>query len=1420
MDSVTEKLNDQIDSCLVADRQELKKILSAIKRNQVNGKPFDRLLKRFEDRVTRSVAVIEQRSSMQLTPNYDDDLPICSKRTEIISLIDKHQVVILAGETGSGKTTQLPKFCLELGRGRYGLIGHTQPRRLAARAVASRIAEELKVELGSAVGYQVRFSDVLSEQSRVKLMTDGILLAEIQHDPLLLRYDTLIIDEAHERSLNIDFLLGYLKRMLPRRPDLKLIITSATIDLERFSSHFDNAPVIEVSGRTYPVEVIYRPLEDIRQSDAESQEQQKNQDKDLDLQQAIVHTVAEIEQLERARGLRQGGDVLIFLSGERDIRETADALRKQKFRNTEILPLYARLSSAEQNRIFHPAGKGRRIVLSTNVAETSLTVPGIRYVIDPGFARISRYSYRSKVQRLPIEPVSRASANQRKGRCGRVAEGICIRLYSEDDFTSRPAFTDAEILRTNLAAVILQMGNLKLGPMEEFPFIDPPDSRFVKDGIRLLQELGAFDSSGHLTKIGKQLSKLPVDPRIGRMIIEAEKNQCLSEVQIIASALSVQDPRERPLDKQQQADEKHRMHADKDSDFIGFLNLWDAYESQRQLLSNSQLRSYCRKNFLAFMRMREWRDLHRQLHLACKDLGFSKSKAFDKRNHDKKSVDKINHGKERQDKKVLSANANVNDKMKTGFHKNAELEKQMPDRNTACVDTSINYNAIHKSLLSGLLSHVGFKQENREYLGARNRKFLVFPGSVLNKGKAKWVMAAELVETTKLYARCVAKIDPKWLESLGHHLVKKSYNEPHWERKPAQVVAFEQQSLYGLPIVSRRKVHYGTIDPQESQQIFIRSALVEGDFQTRAPFFEHNRSLISEIEALEDKSRRRDIVVDEEQLYEFYRQKLMFDGQDQGKGDGKENKVVNGASFEKWRKKVEREDPKALFLTREQLMQHDAMAITQVQYPDSLEWEGKSFRLSYHFEPGADDDGVTVSVPVGALNLLPQNRLEWLVPGMLKQKCVAMLKLLPKALRKNFVPIPDYVDAFLDAATADNSALSQALSLSLRRMTGVLVPSDSWNFDALEDHHKMRILVLDEDGKFLAAGRNWQTLSKKFGNRAFQPTKNNTGLEKTDIKKWDFGELPEKSEQSQAGMKIIIYPALSLDAGYKEERAAVNQSNASYSNDHNTVGKPKGRDIESVAGNKNCDIGIRIFSNSDEAMASHKRGVVKLLQLQLGPQISQLRKKLPHWQQSELLFAKVGSKNALWQDFLDAVVERSFLQQDSLPRTENQFSEALSKGKSKFIEQGNALATQLYEIMSSYHKLKKSLSGRVSLDSVIILNDIKNQISNLVYVGFLSNTPPNWLIRYPLYLKAVELRLEKYQRDLNQQRYYSEQLVAFWQRYEKLAEVAVVKDGELPARNTYRWMLEEYRVSLFAQQLGTVSTISEKRLEKLWRECQ
>ncbi|MEH6814664.1 MAG: ATP-dependent RNA helicase HrpA, partial [Motiliproteus sp.] len=1170
----------------------------------------------------------------------------------------------------------------------------------------NRIAEELNVELGSTVGYQVRFSDSLSDQSRVKLMTDGILLAEIQHDPLLLRYDTLIIDEAHERSLNIDFLLGYLKRILPKRPDLKLIITSATIDLERFSRHF-NAPVLEVSGRTYPVEVIYRPLDEMG-SDTDGQE------KDLSVQQAVVQAVRDIEQLERQRQIRHRGDVLVFLSGERDIRETAEALRKQQFRHTEVLPLYARLSQAEQNRIFHPSGQGRRIILSTNVAETSLTVPGIRYVVDPGNARVSRYSYRSKIQRLPIEAISQASANQRKGRCGRVSEGICIRLFSEDDFNNRPAFTEAEILRTNLASVILQMEGLNLGRIEDFPFIDPPDSRFIKDGVRLLQELRALDQQGRLTPIGRNLSRLPVDPRIGRMVLEAQNNGCLSEVLIIASALSVQDPRERPLDKQQQADEKHKQHQDKDSDFTGFVNLWNQYEEQRQILSSGQLRSYCRKNFLAFMRMREWRDLHRQLHLAVKDLGLK--------------------------------------------------ENRQP----------AGSDAVHRSLLAGLLSHIGQKDENREYLGARNRRFMIFPGSSVAKGKgsAKWMMAAELVETSRLFARVVAAIDPKWLEPLAQHLINRSYSEPHWEKKAARVVAYEQQTLYGLSIVSRRKVHYGGIDADVSQQIFVRSALVEGDFQTTAAFFTHNRSLLKEVEALEDKSRRRDILIDEEQLFEFYREQLL-------KNHGED--VVNGASFEQWRKKLEQDNPQALFITKQQLMQHDAQTITESRYPESFNWQGMSFRLSYRFEPGAVDDGVTISVPVAAFNRLPYKRLQWLVPGMLREKCIALLKALPKQLRKNFVPIPDYVDAFLDASSADDVALTDALSFALKKMTGVLIPPEAWDDMVVEDHHLINYRLLDEQGELLAVARSWQDLSRKYGARS-QAISAAPGheLEREGISQWDFGALPEQVEVDQAGFKVTLFPGLCVDGQ---------------------------------------DIALKLFDSPLKSTTAHRQGVVKLIQQRIQPQIKYLQKDLPRWSQIALMYSTVGSKQQLWTDFIDAVTEGCFLSVNPLPRTEQEFDALIEVRKSQFNAHAKSLAELLDKILIQYRKLQKQLSGKVALDGVMVLTDIRSQLECLVSKGFLSNTPSQWLQRYPVYLQAIEIRLEKYRRDLNQQRFYSEQLNSYWQQYQQKSKDQV-GDLMLTQRlSEYRWMMEEYRVSLFAQAIGTLMPVSAKRLEKLWRSC-
>ena len=972
-----------INRCMIRDRYRLRGQLRRLKRNDQDG--WDKLHKRIE----QSTALAEQRQQGIPEVKYDQALPVVDRKADIKKAILENQVVVIAGETGSGKTTQLPKICLEAGRGVYGLIGHTQPRRLAARSVASRIAEELQVAVGEQVGYQVRFTDHSNEQSLVKLMTDGILLAESQHDRFLNRYDTLIIDEAHERSLNIDFLLGYIKLILPKRPDLKVIITSATIDVERFSKHFDNAPVIEVSGRTYPVETFYRPLEDLELEGREA---------DLRLQQGILGAIEEIEDFERTGKGARLGDVLVFLSGEREIRETHKFLRDAKLAHTEILPLYARLSAAEQNRIFQ-GHSGRRIILSTNVAETSLTVPGIRYVIDPGTARISRYSVRSKVQRLPVEPVSQASANQRKGRCGRVSDGICIRLYSEEDFLARPEFTDAEILRTNLASVILQMLRMGLGDISRFPFVDSPDGKAINDGFKLLQELGAVNKERRITAVGRQVSQLPVDPRLGRMLVEANKNQALHEALIVVSALATQDPRERPQEKQQAADQKHREFYHDDSDFMTYVNLWEAYEEQRQELSQNQLRKYCKKQFLSFMRMREWRDLHRQLALACKDLKFT-----------------------------------VNEE-------------------------AASYADLHKSLLSGLLSHLGNKDDEADYMGARNRRFYLFPASTLYKRKPKWVMSAELVETSRLFARTNARVEPQWIEPLAGDLVKRNYFEPHWEKKRAQVVAFEQVTLYGLIVVGRRRVNYGPVDPVVAREIFIREALVEGHYESRGAFQKHNLDLIGEVDELEAKSRRRDILVDPETLYAFYDERLP-------------DYISNGATFEKWRKGAEHKQPKLLYLTKEYLMRHDAEQVTENRYPDRFKWEGLELPLSYHFAPGETDDGVTLTLPVQALCLLPKHRMEWLVPGMLYDKCVAMVRALPKPVRKNFVPVPGFVKGAMEALTACDEPLTEMLGRQLTRMSGVRIADDAWNVDNLDPHFFMNYRVLDDDGNLLGQGRD------------------------------------------------------------------------------------------------------------------------------------------------------------------------------------------------------------------------------------------------------------------------------------------------------------------------------------------------------------
>nr|WP_235017407.1 ATP-dependent RNA helicase HrpA [Nitrincola tapanii] len=1245
-------------------------------------------------------------TAAQIRVDYPD-LPVSERREEIAALIRAHQVVVIAGETGSGKTTQLPKICYELGLATQGLIGHTQPRRLAARTVAARIAEELKTPLGEGlVGYQVRFHDQVSEQTAIKLMTDGILLAETQRDRLLKKYSVIIIDEAHERSLNIDFLLGYLKRILPKRPDLKLIITSATIDLQRFSKHFDEAPIIEVSGRTYPVEILYRPLHELEVED----------EKAADLQAGILQAVDEIQALERSKNGLGPRDILIFLPGEREIRETADTLRKAQLRDTEVVPLYARLSLAEQNKVFHESRQaGRRIVLSTNVAETSLTVPGIGYVIDPGLARISRYSYRSKVQRLPIEAISQASANQRAGRCGRIAPGVCIRLYSQEDFLARPAFTDAEIRRTNLASVILSMLQLKLGDIARFPFVDAPDSRFINDGFKLLEELGAVDAQRQLTGIGRQLARLPVDPRIARMLVEANRLGSLSEVLVIASALSVQDPRERPHDKRQAADEKHRAYADEDSDFLTLLNLWKLYESQRLEMSQNQLRKWCQQHFISWVRMREWRDLHRQLHLSCKELG---------------------------------------------FHENREAS---------------DYASIHKALLAGLLSQLGLKQEKGEYLGARNRRFFIFPGSGLFKKSPKWIMAAEMLETSKLFAHQVARIEPEWIEAPAHHLVKKTWMEPHWEKKRAQVVATEQVTLFGLIIVPKRKVHYGPIDPQLSHELFVRSALVEGEYDTRAPFFRHNRELLASVEALEAKSRRRDLLVDEETLAAFYLQRFA----ELGGGH-----LVTGQAFERWRKEIEAQQPQALFMQEEDILQRSAQHITQADYPDVLLWQGAKLKLHYHFDPGHEEDGVTLDVPLPLLKELPQTRLQWLVPGMLADKVTALLRGLPKQQRKHFVPVPNYVQAFCQAVPFAEGDLYEVLAHQLLRMTGVRIPVEDLRAVPLEDHHRMNLRLLGEKGQVLACERDWQRLHARFSAQAEKVLQAATPSQewgRKGLTAWDFNELPESIKLRQlGGIEVEAYPVL----------------------------QDRGDSVD-----------LQVVSRQCEAQAQNPRGLARLMLLMLPEPVRYIRKQLPQLAQSVLLSQKLFDPKRLEDELLLAAVMRVAglypdYQGTYLPRTQPAFEALLQKVKAQLHDAALALAQSVLALHQTRHALLKQLNGKIDLQAVPVLNDIKHQLNQLFVKDYLTQTPSLYLEYYPRFLQAIALRLEKYPRELRQQCVWSEQLQGLWQAYEKKLQQQQQQGQVQPALLEYRWLLEEYRVSLFAQQLGTKKPVSEKRLKQ------
>lgn len=1288
-------LKKALGECLIKDRFRFSKRIdgaSKIKNESARNAVFDEIALD----IAQSMMVVEQRKQQMPKIEYPALLPVSQKRDDIAKAIAHHQVVIVAGETGSGKTTQLPKICAELGRGKYGLIGHTQPRRLAARSVANRIAEEMETELGGFVGYKVRFTDQISDQTQIKLMTDGILLAEIQNDRFLNQYDTIIIDEAHERSLNIDFILGYLKQLLPRRPDLKVIITSATIDPERFSKHFSNAPIIEVSGRTYPVEVRYRPL--AGDDDSES---------DRDQLEGIFQAVDELCD----EGL---GDILIFMNGEREIRDTADALSKRNLRDTEIVPLYARLSAGEQNKIFQPHA-GRRIVLATNVAETSLTVPGIKYVIDPGTARISRYSYRTKVQRLPIEPISQASANQRKGRCGRTEEGICIRLYSEEDFLSRPEFTDPEILRTNLASVILQMTALGLGDIEAFPFVEAPDKRNIQDGVRLLEELGAIndqikDPKKRLTESGKQLARLPIDPRLARMVLEASKLGCLKEVMIIASALSIQDPRERPSDKQQSADDKHRRFNHEDSDFLTFVNLWHYIGQQQKALTSNQFRRQCKLDYLNYLRVREWQDVYTQLHQSTREMGF-----------------KLN-------------------------------------------DEPGSYHAVHSAILVGLLSHIGMKdQEKNEYHGARNARFNIFPASGLFKKQPKWVMSAELVETSKLWARVVAKIEPDWIEPLAKHLIKRSYSEPHWSKKNAAVMAYEKVMLYGIPIVPKRLVNYGTIDPVLSREIFIRSALVEGDWETKHAFFKQNRALLAEVEELEHKSRRRDILVDDEELFQFYDQRV-----------GTE--VVSGRHFDAWWKTASRKTPDLLSFEKEMLFKGDASHITDLDYPNFWHQGNLKLKLSYQFEPGENSDGVTVHIPLPILNQVEPHGFDWQIPGLRHELVVSLIKSLPKTLRKNFVPAPNYADAFLARVTPFEMPLLDAMEKELRRMTGVTVLREDWKLDQLPAHLKITYRAVDHRNRKLNESCDLHELKESLKEKVQETLSQvaDDDIEQRDLHTWSFGELPKVYQQKRGGFEVRAYPAL-VD--------------------------------------KKDSVEIKLFETEQEQLSAMRAGQRRLILLNVPSPIKYLHANLPNKSKLGLYFNPYGKVLDLIDDCIACGVDKLIEERGGMVWEPQAFEALKEHVRAELGDTVVEIAKQVETILTTAYNINKRLKGKVDFTMAFALSDVKAQIEGLIFSGFATECGWKRLPDILRYMRAIERRMEKLPVDPNKDRLHMLKIESVANKYKELLN-KIPKGMAIPDNvREIRWMLEELRVSYFAQQLGTPYPVSDKRIINAIEAC-
>jgi len=1299
---------------LTGDARRLSSLRAELRRS--TGDKQQKLQADLAALIERSRAAVLERRAKLPKPEFQSDLPVNERRADIAELIANNQVVIVCGETGSGKTTQLPKICLDLGIGSRGLIGHTQPRRLAARSVATRLAQELKTQVGAGVGVKIRFHDKSTSESWVKLMTDGILLAESQSDPYLNAYEAIIIDEAHERSLNIDFLLGYLKQLLPKRPDLKLVITSATIDAERFSQHFSAqgkpAPVIEVSGRLFPVEVRYRPVEDIDKKDDER-----------DLYDAIVDAADELSRLG-------SGDILVFLPGEREIREAAEALRKHALARPglssahapEILPLFSRLSAGDQDRIFKPSGGQRRIVLATNVAETSLTVPGIRYVIDTGLARVKRYSYRNKVEQLQIESISQAAARQRAGRCGRVAAGVCVRLYDEADFNARPPFTDPEILRSSLAGVILRMKSLKLTDVESFPFIEPPPAKAISDGYALLQELGALDDEdgqgSRLTKVGDALAKLPLDPRIGRMLVAARDLGCLKEVLIIAAGLSTQEPRERPQERQQAADEKHKQFADEKSEFLSWVKLWAWFQNAvEHKKSNKQLIDNCHAHFLSYLRLREWREVHGQLHAMVTELGWKEN------------------------------------------------------------DLSGTFDAIHQALLTGLLGNIGCKSdESGYYLGARGIRYLIHPSSPLQKKAGKWIMAAEITETTRLFGRCVARIEADWIEKVGAHLIKRQYFDPHWEKKSMQVAGWERTTLYGIVINPKRRIHYGPLAPAEAREIFIRQGLVgeeiDESFAKRWPFFQHNQKQIRDIEKIEHKQRRQDVLVDDELIFGFY-DHIIPEG------------IHNGATFDHWRKTAEQENPKLLFLSKDDLMRHSAAGVTTEAFPHHIKVGGVDYALTYHFEPGSPRDGVTLTLPLAQLNQIPVLRMEWLVPGLLKEKLIQLIKTLPQKIRAKLVPVPEFVEEFIAATAGNDKKMNQGLIpplidyiLEARGLNarGWAVTPDAFRPDALPAHFSMNYKLIDEHGRQLDMNRSLLALRGEWGKEAKEEFADlhETPSEYTQLTDWTFGELPELMEVPVGKQTVIGYPALS-DEG------------------------------ETVS--------LKVFDSAEEAAETHRKGLARLFMLQFKEQVKYFDKNVPGMSQMGMQYMALGSTDELKRQIVDLAFERACLT-EPLPTTPEAFKARCAEAKARLGLIMQEVCRMVGTVLTEWQAVTKKLPAFKAHAAAVA--DIEAQLKRLLGKTFVVDTPFERLQHYPRYMKAIVVRLDKLKANPARDAQLMAEYGPLWTNYERRA-IQLAKLGTLdPQIEQFRWLLEELRVGLYAQELRTPVPVSTKRLQKQW----